>query len=200
MDHQLHPKPQCRCQGESPENNDQETAGVGHRPDPNPNLHRERLCAVVLITRQGKRGKTYAVRWIDQSTDKMRCDGGGRDKVLARRLVEKKRADLRAGRLSDVQHAGFDEFITMVLARMKQKGRAAATVVETKRALGLLEMVCDPRDVAAITVNMLDRFDAARAAAVRRCKHQRCRWPNMTDAGCSLDAELRQPTMAADSR
>ena len=53
MDHQLHPKPQCRCQGESPENNDQETAGVGHRPDPNPNLHRERLCAVVLSASAG---------------------------------------------------------------------------------------------------------------------------------------------------
>ncbi len=28
--------------------NDQETAKAGHRPDPNPNLYREQLCAVVL--------------------------------------------------------------------------------------------------------------------------------------------------------
>ena len=48
MANQLPPQPQPHCQGESPEIHDQEVAEAGHRPDPNPNLRREQLCAVVL--------------------------------------------------------------------------------------------------------------------------------------------------------
>ena len=71
--------------------------------------------------------------------------------------------------------AGYDEFVAMVLAKMRQKERAPATIAETERVLDLFKMICDPGDVARINVNMLDRFDAERAKGVKRCHRRACR-------------------------
>ena len=48
MANQLHQKPQRRRQGQPSKNNAQETTKTGHRRNPNTDVHRKRLCAVVL--------------------------------------------------------------------------------------------------------------------------------------------------------
>ena len=78
--------------------------------------------SVWLVTRKRKRGMTYAVRWVDPATGRMRCEGCGRDRHLAKRLVERKRAELRGGLMGDPIRAPFDEFVHMVLEKLAQKG------------------------------------------------------------------------------
>ena len=49
MANQLHQKPQRRLQDQPSKNSAQETTKTGHRRDPNTDVHRKRLCAVVLV-------------------------------------------------------------------------------------------------------------------------------------------------------
>jgi len=135
---------------------------------------------VWLVTRKRKRGKTYAIRWIDPATGKMRCEGVGSDHHLAKRLLERKRQDLLSGRLGDPIKAGFDDFVAMVVEHREQKERAESTVREIERVLLAFKMICDPKDVMAITPAMIDRFDAVRRQGSRRCSA--CRWSNVADA------------------
>ena len=137
---------------------------------------------VWLVTRERKRGKTYAVRWIDPWTGRMCCVGFGKDKVLAKRMLEDRRHDIRAGISGDVVRAGYDDFVASVLGEMDRRANRPATIAETKRSLLTLQMMCEPRDVAAITVTTLNRFDAERAKGSRKCSTRTCRWPNPVNA------------------
>jgi len=135
---------------------------------------------VWLVTRKRKRGKTYAIRWIDPATGRMRCEGVGSDHHLAKRLLERKRAELRTGQSNDPIAADYDDFVSMVLDRCETKERAEGTIREVERVLLTFKMIINPRDVTAITPAMIDEFDAVRRQGARKCSA--CRWSNVADA------------------
>ncbi len=120
--------------------------------------------------------------------------GYGRDKTLAKRMAGKKREELRAGITGDTVRAGYDDFVEMVLEKMRRLERAESYIDETARVLDLFKMICKPRNVNAITVNTLDRFDAERAKGCRRCSHRSCRWPNPVGAETCWKCEAKLKT------
>ena len=134
------------------------------------------------IARKRKRGTMYAIRWRDPSTGRMRCESCGPDKQLARRLVEQKRVELRAGHLGEAVRAPYDAFVGMVLQKLEQKERAAATIREVEAVLRRFGAICDPAGVASITTQMIDRYDAARRRGYRLCSDRSCRWSNVAEA------------------
>ena len=125
---------------------------------------------------------TYAVRWVDPSTGRMRCEGCGTDRHLAKRMIERKKAELRAGILGDATRAKYDDFVAMVLKKLAQKERAPATIHAVERVLERFKMICDPSDVGLITTQMIDRYDWKRRQGARRCWARNCCWSNLADA------------------
>ena len=57
---------------------------------------------VWTVKRKGKRGTTYAIRWVDPETGKTPSLSCGRDRKHAQEMARVKRAELRAGIRGDV--------------------------------------------------------------------------------------------------
>ncbi len=118
--------------------------------------------AAWIITRKGKRGTTYRIRWIDPTTGKTCSEACGRDRALARTRRDAKKAELReglSGRLpdkcvSDLKEA-LEDFMT---------GKSANTLRETQRSLQDLVDLCGNRRLEHVDRALAMDFRAKRMA------------------------------------
>jgi integrase len=119
--------------------------------------------AVWIVTREGKRGKAYRLRWIDPRTGKWCSEAAGRDLAYARTRREEIRRDLRdglAGKLPTVTVEELAERLDSLMA-----GKAPDTITRTKDTLRAFEAACHVGHITNIDRGAVMSFRAKRLAA-----------------------------------
>ena len=118
---------------------------------------------VWLARRKGKRRTTYAVRWIDPETGKVRCKSCGSDRAAAEAFRVDKRRDLRAGIRGEIRPVTWAEFVTedvqlLTDADGYRHGRSHKHVTGTRATLTRFGKVCNPAGPAAVTTRMIEKY------------------------------------------
>jgi hypothetical protein len=86
--------------------------------------------AVWIISRKGKRGQSYRLRWIDARSGQWQSEACGRDLAYARVRRDQLRQELRdglAGKLPDMTIGELAERLATLMA-----GRSVSTVSKTQ--------------------------------------------------------------------
>jgi len=118
--------------------------------------------AVWINRRNGKRGTSYRLRWIDPKTGKMASEACGRDLAYARVRRDQVKQELRdglSGRLPDTSLADLRDRLADLMA-----GRSPHTIAKTKDSLNCLETLCGAMPIASIDRGVIMDFRAKRLA------------------------------------
>ena len=116
--------------------------------------------AVWIVTREGKRGKSYRLRWIDPRTGSWASEACGRDLAYARVRRDQVRQELRnglAGKLPTVTIGELADRLSTLMA-----GRSVSTITKTQDSLRLMEKKCGSRVIGAVDRAFIMAFRAAR--------------------------------------
>lgn len=99
--------------------------------------------AVWLVSRKGKKGTTWSIRWIDPTSGTTKSETCGRDKAVARDRQGKRRDELRRGIAQVNAPHTVDEMIDTLPIWMI--GKASDTVKKTQQSLRELGKVWQKR-------------------------------------------------------
>lgn len=146
---------------------------------------------VWIIKRRRKRGVRYAVRWVDPSTGRMRCETCGTDQKLAKDFANRKRDELRRGINNDPIDVSWDRFASTEIEQA-QAEKSAVYADMIRCTLDLFKMICEPRGPLAVNYRMARDFIRIRLQGARRCPRRSCGFSNAVDlTRCwRCDAEL----------
>ena len=118
--------------------------------------------AVWVVSRSGKRGKSYRLRWIDPRTGRWSSEACGRDLAYARQRRDQVKRDLRdglAGRLPETSITELRDRLGDLMA-----GRSPHTIGKTKDSLKSLEDLCGAMPIRAMDRGVIMDFRAQRLA------------------------------------
>jgi len=126
-------------------------------------MSRRNPTAVWIVSREGKRGKAYRLRWVDPRSGRWCSEAAGRDLAYARMRRDQIKGELRdglAGKLPEVTVSELAERLDGLMA-----GKSPAqTIGRTKDSLRILAKLCDPGHVSAIDRGTIMDFRAKRVA------------------------------------
>ena len=118
--------------------------------------------AVWILSRRGKNGTSYRIRWADLMSGKYLSEACGRDKALARLKRDAKKSELRAGlsgQLPDSLLSDLESKITTFMV-----GKSPHTIRKTRRSLKDLVRLCGDRRTEHVDRAMAMDFRALRLA------------------------------------
>lgn len=122
--------------------------------------------AVWIVRRQGKKGTSYRLRWIDHRTGAWDSEPCGRDLAYARARRDQKRQEIRDGLSGRLPELGLAELIGSNDQPGKldamMAGRSADTIKKTKDSLRLIQALCGINNVAGIDRRAIMDFKAKR--------------------------------------
>ena len=116
--------------------------------------------AAWIITRHGKRGRSYAIRWIDPDSGKAVQEACGRDKAYARQQRDAKGAELR-NRLSGVVPFKTLSDLESAVPTF-YVGKSEHTVRKTRQSLKTLISLCGDRRLQRLNRGFIMEFRSRR--------------------------------------
>ena len=118
--------------------------------------------AVWILSRRGKNGTTYRIRWVDLASGKTLSEACGRDLALARLARDRKKAELREGLSGRLP----DRTISDLMAELPgfMVGKSSDTIRITLRALSDLVRLCGDRRLEHVDRNTIMGFRSKRIA------------------------------------
>jgi integrase len=116
--------------------------------------------AVWIVTRSGKRGKSYRLRWIDPRTGRWASEACGRDLAYARLRRDEVKRELRDGLAGKLPAVTVGELAGRLDTLMA--GRSASTIKKTQDSLRLLERLCGSRVIGAVDRGFIMAFRSKR--------------------------------------
>lgn len=112
---------------------------------------------VWIVKRKGKRGTTYAVRWIDPATARWRSASCGRDRKHAENMRAIRKAELLAGIRGEIRRIPWAEFVVEHLGTIPGDSHREST----EHTLDEFASVCSPAGPWAVDYRMLEQYVTA---------------------------------------
>ena len=119
--------------------------------------------SVWIEKRQGKRGTSYRLRWVNPRTGKWESQACGRDRRLAKQQQERIRHELRDGLSGKLPHTSIGGFVGLLPQLMA--GKSQETIDKTVRSVKLLDELCKAGCLTAIDRAGILDFKAKRLAS-----------------------------------
>lgn len=150
--------------------------------------------SVWIVKRKRLKERTYAVRWIDPATGRMRCQTAGTDAKIAKAIAAQKKDEIRRGVLNDPVDAPWSAFRERIMLAV-EGGRSSGYASITKLALDQFEAICSPAGPLQVNYPMIRTFIETRRAGARRCDGKACGFSNVATAEACwrCDRRLTKP-------
>ena len=118
---------------------------------------------VWLVKRKLKKGRSWAIQWVDPATGRRHTESVGRDKAYATQKAAERRREIQDGVYRSITVINYDRFVTEHLEAICGI-LAAGTCNEHRSVLEQFKVACHPKDLKVIDYAMLERFRKARLA------------------------------------